>query len=595
MAGETEQILGAIGKSDAKLAAEKAELKAELKTQLENYIDETYDEVVALGAKLVEGEVIDFHLPTLSRKMKDYILYNSSKLKTVDLRNCTELGAYAIAKCYFVNSVDTSNAVIEKLGEGAFSNIGSSRDRPGLSLIDIDLRKSTFSYIGKHTFGGDDIDHRISYTDIHIPKTVEQIANYAFQLLDHCNVYFDGMAPQLLGNAAFSAATDVKIYGSWRGLYAYKHNTNWASLNVVGYGTEEDFEAGETLPQYTQDGYEITWYEDEQMQTPVTVADGVSHYYCDVIGTEKEASRILTRFEHCSVVISDGTNTYDEDHPIPYGTTVTITVTPEEGYETKFLLSVNGVHINSGDTWTAVEGTELYAISIYYDGVNAPVDPVLNNNSPDIIAAVCKAGNALQYWELGDELTIELTDGVTAIFQLVDAKTGRYDKTLTSDKTNAVFMSKKILYTKRMNATNVNTGGFAASEMNTVTLPDIYDKLPPSWKRVIPEIEVKTAYDGNSNELATATCHLFLASGYEISGTAFNSRAVESTDIFGYYADKTTNNDRIKYNASNQATNWWLRSPYSGNTYSFVIVYTSGAADFNYADITYGVVPCFAL
>lgn len=589
------QNIGIIGKSDAKLASEQAELKAELKEEMEAYADEHITAMALLSHKLIEGAVINFALPVGISSIKDYLLYNSSALKSVDLSGCKSLGENALAKCYFVNSIDVSNAQIEKLGVGAFSRIGSDRDRPGLSLLDIDLRKSTFSFIGKHTFGGNDLDHRLTYTDIHIPKTVEQVANYAFQLLDHCNIYFDGMAPQLLGNAAFSASTDIKIYGSWRGLYGYKHNTNWTSLDVVGYGTEEDFAAGETLPEYTQDGYAITWYEDEDLQHPVTVADGVSHYYCEVVGVEKEASRIFGRVEHCSIVITDGTHIYDEDHPIPYGTTVTVTATPEEGYETKFILSINGSDIANGDSWTADTDLELNLIAVYYDGEHAPVDPVLNNNSPEVIAQVCKEGKALQYWNLGDELTIDLTDGISAVFQLVDAKTGRYDKTLSSDKTNAVFMAKKILYSKRMNATNVNTGGFAASEMNTVTLPEIYNKMPPSWKRVIPEIQVTTAYSGNSDEMATATCHLFLASGYELSGSAFNSRAVENTDIFGFYADKKTNDDRIKYNSSNVATTWWLRSPSSGGTGGFVHVNASGAAGSSNANNNYGVVPCFAL
>ena len=591
----SEQNLGIIGKSASKLAAEKEELKAALKTEMEEYVDAQLTELATLSHKLIEGKVTHFSLPTGVTKVKDYLLYNSDRLESVDLTGCKELGENALAKCYFIKNINAADAVIEKLGVGAFSRVGSDRDTQSLSTLVIDLRKSKFTFVGKHTFGGDDLDHKTIYTDIHLPRTLEQVANYAFQYLDHCNIFFDGMAPQLFGAYAFANTSDVKIYGSWRGLYGFKHNTNWSSLNVIGYGTEEDFVEGETLPQYTQDGYEITWYEDEDLQHPVTVADGHSHYYCEVIGTEKEASRILTRFEHCSVVISDGTNTYNEDHPIPYGTTVTITVTPEEGYESKFLLSINGVDINNGDTWTADEDTECSIISLYYDGVNAPVDPILNNNSADVIASVCKAGNALQYWNLGDELTIELSDGISAVFQLVDAKTGRYDKTLSSEKTNVVFMAKKILYSKRMNATNVNTGGFAASEMNTVSLPEIFNKMPQSWKRVIPEIQVKTAYSGTSDELATATCHLFLASGYELSGSAFNSRAVEADDIFGYYVDKTTNNDRIKYNASNQATNWWLRSPYSGSTNYFVFVNTNGTAYNGLANNGIGVVPCFAL
>ena len=40
---------------------------------------------------------------------------------------------------------------------------------------------------------------------------------------------------------------------------------------------------------------------------------------------------------------------------------------------------------------------------------------------------------------------------------------------------------------------------------------------------------------------------------------------------------------------------WWLRSPYSGNTGSFVSVYSSGAVDFNFAPSSGGVVPGFCL
>jgi len=592
----SEQVLGIIGKSAAKLATEKTELEASLLADLKDYVDGELGAKAILGEKLIEGKVKNFSLPVGITEVKDYLLYNVPTLKSVDIVNCTYLGEKALAKCYYVEDIDTSEAKIKNLGVGAFSLVGCDRDRPDLNLITIDLRKSEFKFVGKHTFGSDDIDHKMRYAEIYLPKTVTQVANYAFQNAEHCNIYFSGDAPQLLGSTVFNGATDCKLFVSWRGLYGYKHNTNWSALTTVGYGQEIDFENGDTLPAYTQDGYELSWFEDEDLLIPATTADGTSHYYCSV-GSTKMANQVFTRIENCDVEIKDSSdNIYDEDHPIPYGVEVTITVTPKTGFSSKFLLTVNGTNIDSGDTFTSTDGgSALQLVALYYDGVHAPISPVIGDNSPAVIASVVADGKALQYWNLGDELDITLTDNTVQTFVLVDGKTGRYNYSQSNKKTNAVFMSKKVIQESQMNTTGTNVGGFAASAMNTTHLPAIYNKFPEEWKRVIPEIEVKGSYSGTSSELATATCHLFLPSGYELTGGSFNGRGEEIDDIFGYYVGKTNNSDRIKYNSSNTAKNWWLRSPRSGDTSYFVGVSASGAAGSNYANNSFGVVPCFCL
>lgn len=418
--------LGIIGKSTAKLNAEKAEILAEAKAHAESYVDAHFTEDLLYTKKLIEGKVESFELPVGATEIHEYLCSNVASLKTIDLSRATKVGQGAFRNCYNVDEIDVTDAVIASLGNEAFSDLGADRLNPSENPLLLDFRKSSFKCVGKYAFGSDSTAHKMSYTEIYLPNSVNQVDNYAFQLMDHCDIYFYGDAPVLTGTNAFNGCTDVVIHASWRGAYGYTHNTNWSSRTDVKIGSfADDFEQGETLPAYDRDGYALTWYSDAEHTTAATTADGSSVYYCEP-GSEKLASRVYVRAEHCTVEIKDSNDVvYDIDHPIPYGTTVTVTITAEDGM-VLFNKLLNGETFTSGDSWTAESGQTLLIDVVYYDGQELPVSSILANNSPSIIAAVFEAGKALDYWSYGDKVTIQLTNLVSQEYMIVDARPERY-------------------------------------------------------------------------------------------------------------------------------------------------------------------------
>lgn len=115
--------------------------------------------------------------------------------------------------------------------------------------------------------------------------------------------------------------------------------------------------------------------------------------------------------------------------------------------------------------------------------------------------------------------------------------------------------------------------------------------------------QVKIPYQngtGSGGSLATGSNGLstkvFLLSGYEVGWTTSNNSYFPKDGVrLAYFSDGSGGNSkRIAYNGSSAAA-WWLRSPYTSNTFNVWTVKTGGSHDYwNYGD-TYGVRPAFIL
>ena len=208
----------------------------------------------------------------------------------------------------------------------------------------------------------------------------------------------------------------------------------------------------------------------------------------------------------------------------------------------------------------------------------------LANNTWAQIQKAAKEGKASSLWSVGDEINITLT--------------GTYAQTLTlqiadfnHDASNSItFVCKHLMTSKqRMNASDTNSGGWDNTEMFNTTLPAILSCLPSDLKSVIKSVTKSTGTGGGSTSgTETSTNKLFLLSEKEV-GLSSYSVGNEGTQ----YPIFTDNNSRIKKlsNGSGSADVWWLRSPFSGNSYSFCFVGSGGSAYCNVASHSRGV--CF--
>ena len=136
-----------------------------------------------------------------------------------------------------------------------------------------------------------------------------------------------------------------------------------------------------------------------------------------------------------------------------------------------------------------------------------------------------------------------------------------------------------------MNRNATNAGGWAKSEMRAYLNGEIAKQFPDDLLESIEPISIEQKMPDEA--YAKSRDKLFLLSEEQVFGKSrLNS-----------IPEKGVSQLRIFEGSQEYGKPfwWWLRSPYSGNTGSFVSVYSSGAVDFNFAPSSGGVVPGFCL
>ena len=458
---------------------------------------------------LVDGSIQEFNMPSGITSVKEYLCFNNTALTKIDLYGATSISEAAFKNCSKVNDIRIGDAELSFIGKYAFQNLGYDRSNKSENILTLDFRKCNFYSLYEQTFGTTSNEGKsISYANIYLPKSLRTIDNNTFRYLDHVNIYFTGYAPQLLGSGVFTGYSNLKLYCFYKDLYAYKNNSNWAALTAisVGYAPASEFEAGDTLPTYDQSGHLLTWYSDASLSTVITVANG-NEIYCTVSST-LGASDVTITAQDATVTVTDGTNNYDSDNPIPFGTTVTINVTPRTGYQA-YILTKNGTAMASGDTFTAESGATLNVVAIYYDGEHLPIDPTLNNNSWAVIKKVVDEGNYLQYWNLGDTKEVTVS-GNTYHVRVCDLTANRYTKSGTSAGNKIVFEFVECMAdSAQMNSSNTNNGGFASSKRTELVLsPQVptNSSFQVNMKSLVEEhIQIALSNHLNSNYIQQTT------------------------------------------------------------------------------------------
>lgn len=146
---------------------------------------------------------------------------------------------------------------------------------------------------------------------------------------------------------------------------------------------------------------------------------------------------------------------------------------------------------------------------------------------------------------------------------------------------------------------------------NVLESSDIHSYLNNTWinrydaniRNAIKQVRIPYRQNGGSGGTDRTgsnglSCRIFLLSGYEVGWTTSISSyfPVDGAKL-SYFESGTgssANNKRIaKLNGS--ATIWWLRSPYTSNTYSVWLVNSYGDYDRNYAYDSWGVRPALIL
>lgn len=296
--------------------------------------------------------------------------------------------------------------------------------------------------------------------------------------------------------------------------------------------------------------------------------------------------------------------------------------------------------VTEAGTWTVTAtqggqtatGTVNVTASTNYSITLSFVDDVLNNNDWDIISEVSSAGEAANYWSVGDRKQVTLNGTVGSCsfsnystyafiigfnhnssregsnkihFQLAKtALSGGTDICFTDSSYNSSGSSAAF----RMNTSNTNSGGWEDSYMRnsicgtskTSTSGRFMGAIPSALRNALKSVTKYTDNTGNASTSSSAvtatTDYIFLLSEYEVFGSCSiaNSNEASRQQQYAYYS---AGNSKVKYRhtSTSSAAAWWLRSAGRNNSNGFAGVYTIGNVGYSIANYSLGVAPGFCV
>lgn len=204
----------------------------------------------------------------------------------------------------------------------------------------------------------------------------------------------------------------------------------------------------------------------------------------------------------------------------------------------------------------------------------------LNDTSWADINICARLGMAQQFFKVGDQKTVNI-NGTNYQVQIIGFD---HDDLTSGGKAPITFQMVDCLNTTyNMNSSNTNVGGWGSSAMRG-RMSTFLSQMPSDLQAVIKTVNKKTSAGNQSTSISTTSDTLFLLSEVEIFGTTTYSVAGEGSQYEWYQAGNT----KIK-NVNGSASNWWERSPFSGDAAYFCYVAGSGAAGYSAASYTRGV------
>lgn len=223
---------------------------------------------------------------------------------------------------------------------------------------------------------------------------------------------------------------------------------------------------------------------------------------------------------------------------------------------------------------------------VYYGYVDT-ISTTLAENSWAQIAAVSAAGNAENYWSVGDEIDI-VVDGETLTLQIYGFN---HDDLTGSGKAGITFGMKNLMATTRqMNTSNTNAGGFTGSAMYDWLQNTLYPLLPEDLRGAIKAVDKKTSAGSQSTTINTDSMKLFLFSAIENGLRTTTDVYKDEGETYPIFTDNASRIKKLS-NGTGSANYWWERSPYPTNSASFCSVASFGSASTSAASYSYGV--CF--
>lgn len=156
---------------------------------------------------------------------------------------------------------------------------------------------------------------------------------------------------------------------------------------------------------------------------------------------------------------------------------------------------------------------------------------------------------------------------------------------------NGVWVVMKDIYTTmKWDGSN---NDYMNSDMTAYLNGTFISLIDADIRNAIKQVKIPYTNYSNNNVMSGSnglSCKVFLLSGTEVGFSGVSYMNTEGAKL-SYFNSASK---RIAYNGSSAAV-WWLRSPYTGNSYSVWLVKPDGSyGNWNYSN-TYGVRPAFVL
>lgn len=333
-------------------------------------------------------------------------------------------------------------------------------------------------------------------------------------------------------------------------------STGTVTFNLTGYGT-----------------WVVTATKDGQTAAESVIVDDVKQYKISL--SYFSATLKVTSDPGATVTATNGAKTFTGT--VPSSGVLSLTITVSGTYTV--------TATKSGET------TDPVSVAITTSGQTYSIECLFFNatfskNTWAQIAKASAAGKASQLWFVGD--TKDITVGSETLTLVIMGF--NHDDLASGGKAGITLGLKNLMATtRRMNASNTNSGGFTGSEMYSWLQNTLLPTLPTDLQAVLKNVNKKTSAGSQSSTINTNSMKLFLFSEIEIFGATTYSKAGEGSQ-YSYFA---TAANRIKYlaNGTGSANWWWERSPGGSGSSGFCTVSGSGGASSHAAGSAGGV--CF--
>lgn len=215
------------------------------------------------------------------------------------------------------------------------------------------------------------------------------------------------------------------------------------------------------------------------------------------------------------------------------------------------------------------------------------IDPIFGNNTWEVINLASTTNTIPSTWHVGDTKDITLTTGETLTMQIYGFN---HDDLADGSGKAGITLGMKNLtnFSKEMNSSNTNKGGFTAAELYSWIQNNLFDSLPSDLKPYIKLANKKTSAGSESSNINVNSMKTFLFSEIEIFGEITHSFVGEGNQ---YKIFENPSNRIKRLESYTNIENWWQRSPYAKGTGHFCFVSQNGLT--NYASSNTSFYLCF--